>query len=81
MNEFLESEVLGLIATGICCLVLIYILRGQSRPIVIKLLRGIISGLITSAVLHYLLHLPLEWVAIGGILILLVTVATTKIKQ
>lgn len=80
MIEFLENEVLGLIAVGACCLILIFILRGQSGPIVIKLLKGTIRGLILFAALYYLFDVILLWSFIASLLLMLLTVLTAKIK-
>ena len=80
MSEFLDNQVAGLIAAAVSILLLMYILRRRSHPIVKKLLRGAIAGLFTSAILHYILHLSWEWVAIISTGMFLLTAFKTKIK-
>lgn len=80
MNFFLKNEVLSIIIAVACILILFFILRKQSVPIIKKILLGLVTGLILSSVLYFLFGMSLEIISLIGIITFFTTIFLTKIK-
>jgi hypothetical protein len=63
------------IIAGVCCLVLLYILGRVAKPLVYRILRGLIFSGIVSLVLVYIFHVSTETVfKIGAVVFLLTAI-------
>ena len=78
--EFLDNQISSLVIAGVCVLVLLFILGKFGFKLIKRILKGAVLGILISVVLYYVVHLPLETVAVIGLITFLLGAIFGKVN-